>query len=331
MYVNELAQREGLLRVHLIGHGEEPSKSDAFLLEYNGSFVLIDGGMVDCPISLDYLMEIRRTLLADHPELLEDSACRLRIRVMISHCHRDHVGALCSHVFPSPYIEIEELYMPPDSCLDEKYGLSGDLKYRPQLAEARRAYQPAARVIDVLFGAENRMTLPMVSDDAAAPVITICPPWKNSADPERIAVLTRALKGGEENPNIATLVANNNSMWIHVRHGGNTFLFTGDTVKKKKPMGYEMIEEMIRVYADVLGQVDVVKYVHHGYKRDAAAGVMLSLSPKYVVLTTVVATAAAAIHEQEPDHKVKLLNCGVQTYVFLSDGKTLTVLPDHFE
>ena len=52
MYANDFAVRDGILRVHLIGHGEEPPKSDAFLLEYNGALVLIDGGLIGCSASL---------------------------------------------------------------------------------------------------------------------------------------------------------------------------------------------------------------------------------------------------------------------------------------
>lgn len=326
MYANDFAVRDGMLRVHLIGHGEEPPKSDAFLLEYNGAFVLIDGGLIGCPASLEYLLNIRRILLADHPELWEDTACRLRIRVMISHCHRDHMGALYTCVFPSPYIAVEELYLPPDSGLDERYGLSGDIKYRPDLHRARQTYQPSAKVIDVAFGTENRLTVPMTAD-ADAPIVTLCPPWCNSALPERIKLIGDALKPGEENPQVATMVVNNNSVWMHVRHGKRTFLFTGDTVKKNKPMGYEMPEEMIAAYADLLGQVDVVKFVHHGYKRDGAVDAMMSLSPRYIVVTTCLATADSLLHEKYPESEVKTLNCGVNTYIFESDGEMLTVLP----
>ena len=113
-----------------------------------------------------------------------------------------------------------------------------------------------------------------------------------------------------------------------MRYGERTFLFTGDTVKKNKPMGYEMTEEMIRVYADVLGQVDVVKYVHHGYKRDAAVDAVMSLSPRYVLVTTCLATADRVIRERYPDSEVKTLNCGVNTYIFESNGESLTVSPE---
>ena len=327
MFANDFAPRDGILRVHLIGHGEEPPKSDAFLLEYNGALVLIDGGLIGCSASLEYLLNIRRAFLRSHPELWEDTACRLKIRVMISHCHRDHIGALITHVFSSPMIEMEELYLPPDSELDERYGLSGDLKYRSGLNEARENHQLNARVIDVGFGSDNRVTIPMTGD-AGAPVITLCPPCCNSASPECLKLIGDALKPGEENPDLATLVTNNNSVWMHVRHGKRSFLFTGDTVKKEKTMGYEMVDEMLSAYADVLGQVDVVKFVHHGYKRDGAVDAMMSLSPRYVFVTTSLATADGVLHEKYPACGVKTLNCGVNTYIFESDGETLSVSPE---
>ena len=100
-----------------------------------------------------------------------------------------------------------------------------------------------------------------------------------------------------------------------------------DTVKKNKSVGYEMVEEMIDAYASVLGQVDVVKYIHHGYKRNAAAAAMMSFDPRYVVVTAEIATGNDVIRERYPDSDVKLINCGLQTYVFESDGENLSVTP----
>ena len=71
-----------------------------------------------------------------------------------------------------------------------------------------------------------------------------------------------------------------------------------------------------------------MKYVHHGFKRNGAAEAMMSLSPSYVVVTTVLATGDEAIRKKFPESDVKLLNCGVITYVFASDGETLTVSPE---
>ena len=330
MLANQFAHRDGLLRVHMIGHGAETPKSDAFLLEYNGVYIMIDGGKNDCDATLEYLMSLRRALLSGRETLWNDPSCRLKLSVIVSHCHKDHVGALYRSVFPSPFVELDTLYMPPACGLDSSYGRHGDDKYRPHLKKALASAQPQAKVVDLMFGAENRIVLPMCRDDDLTPVITICPPWINSASPERIALLLER-SGNEDGSEIsmATAVMNNNSSWVHVRHGERTFLFTGDTVKKTLPMGYEMVDEMIDQYRDVLGeQVDVLKYVHHGYKRDGAAAVMMSLSPRYVVLTTPLATAGEAIRERFPDNPVRIVNCGTETYVFTCDGENLTVKPE---
>ena len=92
MYANDFAAKDAHLRVHMIGHGSDTKKSDAFLLEYQGAFVMIDGGMEECDATIRYLLDLRAHILSDRPELIEDPSCRLRLRVMISHCHRDQFG-----------------------------------------------------------------------------------------------------------------------------------------------------------------------------------------------------------------------------------------------
>ena len=69
--------------------------------------------------------------------------------------------------------------------------------------------------------------------------------------------MTEAIcKEGEINPNLATMVMNNNSTWIHVRHRKRSFLFTGDTVKKNKFVGYEMVErELKRIPKDKVREI----------------------------------------------------------------------------
>ena len=329
MLANLFAPRDGILRVHMIGHGSDLKKSDAFLLEYNGKCIMIDGGLEGGDASLRYLLDLRCRWLAGQREWIDAPSCRLKLDIMVSHCHNDHVGALYSEIFPSPYLEIGKLYMPPPCGLDERYGLCGDQKYRPLLDRALKVYQQQTEIVSYGFGVENSFSLPMISDDDTSPIVTVCPAWINSASEERLLCMGEALdQGGDPNPNLATMVMNNNSTWVHVRHGSCTFLFTGDTVKKKKSVGYEMVDEMIAAYSDVLGQVDVVKYVHHGYKRNAAAEAMMSLCPRYVVVTAEVATGNEAIRERYPNNDVKLINCGLQTYIFESDGDNLTVVPE---
>lgn len=331
MFANEFAKRDGLLRVHMIGH-EDPPKSDAFLLEYNGTYYLIDGGFEDSDASLNYLLEIRCALLSDHPELIGDVSCKLKLTVMASHCHIDHIGALYALIFPSPYLMVDAFYLPPASEMDPHYNLqdtNGDVKYRPRLAQALEAYQPQAKVITHAFGAENRFSFYMIAQDEASPRITVCPAYLDYGVGERMEHLVNIYCDGDrDDRKIAILAVNNCSDWFHIRHGKRTFLFTGDTTKKLPTPTEEMAGEMTDIYLPILGQVDVVKYVHHGYARDAAAPDMMRFDPEYVVISARIGSGAGVIRQLFPEHPVKLLNCGTQTYIFTTDGEKLSVSPD---
>ena len=95
-----------------------------------------------------------------------------------------------------------------------------------------------------------------------------------------------------------TCVVNLNSMWCHVSYSGRSFLFTGDTIKKKttalsdEPMDYFIIN-----YGEEL-RADVVKYPHHGVSRNHAKVLVRdylvkSVSDSYVLLSALEGTANA--------------------------------------
>lgn len=331
MYANDFAKRDNILRVHLIGHGD-PQKSDSFVWTYHDACYLIDGGIHTADDSLRYLMEIRREWLSDHPELLEDTSCKLRVTVMASHCHVDHIGALFSLIFPSPYIEVDAFYIPPASKMDARYNLkdtNGDVKYRPKLDKALKTYQPQAEVITHEFGAENRFSFHMIRGDEDSPEITVCPAYLDYGIGEKMEHLVNIYCDGDHDDHkIAILAVNNCSDWFHIRFGERTFLFTGDTTKKLPTPTEEMAGEMTDVYLPILGQVDVVKYVHHGYARDAAAPDMMRFDPQYVVISADIGTGDRVIRKLFPDSPVKLIRSGSKTHIIETDGKSLTVTPE---
>ena len=331
MLANTFAKCDGILRVHLIGHGQ-PQKSDSFVWTYNDACYLIDGGIDTADDSLRYLLELRRELLADHPELIEDTSCRLRITVMASHCHIDHIGALFSLIFPSPYIEVDRFFIPPASQMDERYNrkdTNGDVKYRPRLEASLKIYQPQAKVITHAFGAENRFSFRMIEEDESSPAVTVCPAYLDYGVGEKMEHLVNVYCDGDHDDHkIAILAVNNCSDWFHVRHGRRTFLFTGDTTKKLPTPTEEMAGEMTDVYLPILGSVDVVKYVHHGYARDAAAPDMMRFDPKYVIISADIGTGDKVIRKLFPDSPVKLIRSGSVTHVVETDGESLTVTPE---
>ena len=71
-----------------------------------------------------------------------------------------------------------------------------------------------------------------------------------------------------------------------------------------------------RLPREDIGDIDVLKYVHHGFARDAAAEDMLSFNSKYILLSTQLATAKEAMLAIEPDTRSEILNCGLDTYKF---------------
>lgn len=331
MTANEFAKKDGVLRVHYL-EAENPPKSDAFVMAYNGAYYLIDGGFETSDVSLNYLLDLRRALLCDHPELIGDSSCRLRITVMASHCHIDHIGALYALVFPSPFMEVDAFYLPPASQMDPHYNLkdtNGDVKYRPRLAQALEMYQPQAKVITHAFGAENRFSFHMISEDESSPTVTVCPAYLDYGVGDKMEHLVHIYCDGDRDDHkIAILAVNNCSDWFHIRHGNRTFLFTGDTTKKLPTPTEEMAGEMTDVYLPILGQVDVVKYVHHGYARDAAAPDMMRFDPRYVIISARIGSGAKVIRKLFPDSEVKLINSGERTCIISTDGETLSVTPE---
>ena len=127
---------------------------------------------------------------------------------------------------------------------------------------------------------------------------------------------------------IATQAVNNSSDWFHVRYGERTFLFTGDNVKKREKRNDESADRMTARYLPILGKADVVKYIQHGYKRDAGAVDMMAFDPRYVIIGAEDSTGGEAIRQKHPQNSVKIVNFATQSYVFSTDGKTLNISPE---
>ena len=332
MLANAFAPHDGILRVHLIAHGADPAKSDAFLLEYNGTYLMIDGGSPATDAALQYLLGVRRTLLAEHPELIEDESCRLHLDLIATHCHVDHVGAWHAHILCSPYLEIGTVRMPPDSAIAPHHvggGVDGDARYRPKIARALKNFQPQANVLTHEFGAAHLHTFRMISDDPTSPTVTVCPAVCDWGIGDKVEYIIKHYHPtGESLQGVPVQVVNNCSDWFHIRHGSRTFLFTGDNVKKFADYDDESADLMTNAYLPILGSVDVVKYIHHGYKRDAGAADMMAFEPSYVIIGAEQSTGGEAIRAKFPHSPVKIVNFALQTYVFTTDGETLTVSPE---
>ncbi len=324
IYANDFAAKTGRLRAHFIGHRPGPhKKSDAFLVEYDGEFTLIDGGYPGVEAGLNYLLGIRALLLADHPELIDDESCKLRLTWFISHFHVDHVGHTFESIVPCPFIKIERIVVPPDTTIDQKYNpenCDGDEKYRPILAECIEKYCSDAEIIDLPFGKENMLEW----KDRRLTTAILPPPFDSGLGERFQNVIDYYFHGDPENPRIPVAAVNSGTVWYYFKLGRHSFLFTGDTMKRFTNR-HEAGDEMKEAYGEYLGHVSVVKFLHHGYKRDAASELVLSFKPGWVVCSSELATAHEYIKENFPRSRSKLLNCGNVNIIFETDGKKMTV------
>ena len=142
---------------------------------------------------------------------------------------------------------------------------------------------------------------------------------------ERLKLIIDNYYDGDESiPQIPVAAVNACSMWVHLRFGQHTFLFTGDTIKRCAHL-YEALDEMTDAYADFIGHVTVLKFPHHGFKRDEGVADMLRFTPDYMVMTTEHATAPERIAQDFPDCSSTIINCGNTTYIFETDGKEMSI------
>ena len=325
IYANDFHKNDGCLRVHFIAHPANTGhyKTDAFVFEYNGSYTLIDGGINHITVCLEYLKRLRAELIGDRTELLDDESCKLKIDWMISHFHADHVSATIRQVMPCPFIEFNDIYLPPDCGIDQKYNpqdMDGDEKYRPKFFEKYETYCKSARIVELPFGKENAIFYE--NGDLR---VDIYPPVADGGVGERLQlIIDRYYDGDDTIPQIPVAAVNACSMWVRVKLGEHSFLFTGDTIKRCAD-AYEALDEMTDAYADEIGHVTVLKFPHHGFKRDEGVASMLRFTPDFMVMTCEYATAPERIERDFPDCTSKIVNCGNETYIFETDGKTMSV------
>ncbi len=332
VFANDFAPCDGKLRVYSVGHAEKVKKADAFVICYGKDVYLIDGGHTDTYHGLSFLLGIRKKYLKKHKELLHDIDCKLRINLIVSHFHVDHVEALISNIAVNAFIDIADVYLPEHGRIPKEYlnyTKDSEAKYRPYLMKILEDLHPRAIVTTVGFGEENVIEIP--NGDLS---VTFYPfpfdPFSESYLKymcDIYAKLALSENGiADTRTKASTYALNAGSMWVSFRLGENTFLFTGDTMKRLESCDGEALDIMLRTYRDRIGNVTVLKYVHHGFARDAAAPLMLSMSPRYVVMTTQIATAEQAMRALSPDTDIKFVNSGLQTVLFECDKDSGTEL-----
>lgn len=326
-YANDYAPAEERLSLTCLHHEADVVKADSYILRLGGYILLIDGGMTGSCVTRDYLLGLRRELLAAGG-LGEDSDLPLRLDWLVSHFHVDHVAAVIEDIIPDRRFEFNNIVLPPDSGLDgfySEHGPDGDKKYRPKLscALSRRGFD--GKIINIEFGEENITELRFCDRLS----LTVYPPVYNYGVGERLDYMIDNYYGGERTHKmVATAVVNSSSLWLRVGYGEKSFLFTGDTMKRESHLDLESANLMYEAYHNKIGRVDILKYLHHGYRRDDAASLMLGFEPEYIIMSCKTAGGEDAIRKICPDTETKFVNCGFGDYIFETDGKKLELVKE---
>lgn len=271
--VNTLVTGEKEMRCVFIKR-QNVKKSDAFYLmntDENGfELFLIDGG-TDTGRCHEELLSLRSEILtqAGLADEIKNTRYKLELTLLISHFHGDHVKELFSNLLPDKkHFTVKAAYYPACTCLpmDGTYNNSniGDFKFRPQVIQELNTYQKQAQQIEVPYGEKmdietrlGHIRLYGASED-----------WGTEENLRRVAELYYPTES-QMYEEVSTAVLNSNSMWVRAEYGGNSILFTGDTMKKREDDNDEGLERMIAYYGEEL-RSNIIKFPHHGQSRNPA-------------------------------------------------------------
>ncbi len=319
--VNDLAPRDGVLRVRCVGHAPgKQKKSDAFIITLNDKVWLIDSGMRGNYDAFCRLLDLREAWLGRKSRGVDLEERKLHITWLLSHFHVDHVQEAIVHILKSPYIAVDELYIPPKTDLDPSLTKNEDAFFRPLLYSTLEKYQPKARVFELSYGIDGVM-----HRESDGVTLDILPPDKDWGTPEIMDFISDVHFGGNSaGHHLEVKSINSNSVWHLFRFAGKSLLFTGDSNKCDAEHSDEVVDIMAAEYADIIGgHIDVVKWPHHGLMRDAAAGFVHSLSPDYIMFSTgELETASGAYSGLYPDTDVRYVRvCNEdETFYITPDG-----------
>jgi len=222
---NQYADMDAKLRLHtnkLVQVHTSTTKNDGFVLDYNGTVAVIDGGYKNGAV-VDYLLTLREEFLKEgfengtltetqyHQRLLSDK-CKLDIVSLITHWHSDHIYALRYYVSTSPFIRVSDMYTVVNPTGSDADGYSSYLtSFEKMLTEIKKN----SPNVNVVRSAYEKSTAINIMGGTSGVKLTMLAPkdWSTVA----------TLKTN------ATAWENTSSCWYVFEYGGNKLLFTGDT------------------------------------------------------------------------------------------------------
>lgn len=270
MTINDLILSSPRLECTFLDNATD-ARSDATIFvsygERGARVVVVDGGLATARC-YNALLSLRKQWLSSLGEEA-DAEMKLRVTLVVTHCHTDHVDELSANVIPGKRFEIDALYLPQESALESTGAYArdrnGDVTRRPQLLNAMARYAPDAPIDLLPFGSTASIELPSGRIDLYAP-LTDMGSAQGQAYINSVYYPDDTKKRDQDGP---LAVINSNSLWVHATLNGRGILLTGDTMKKRS-RDDEPLDRMADAYG-ALVRADVVKYPHHGISRLPAA------------------------------------------------------------
>ena len=284
---NHLAQNNDRLEAFVSGvRATAHTHQDGFVFVNGGEVYVLDGGFADNGNTsvYKYLLDLREEYISAS-KLEKTNDLKLRLNLIISHFHHDHVEAIAEQILKEDKFEIATVYYTKASA----YTLSNDTKWRDAILKSDKL--KTAEIIELDFGETKSFDAGRLSFKLYAP----CQDWGINAA-EKIRDMYYPGKGASYNCSDA--VENSNSMWMKVTYGEVSMLFTGDVLKKLhegytpvsgfEGLGCEPFDKMLEVYGkDGEFDVDIIKYPHHGDSRSCAMhAVCKEITPDLIIFTS---------------------------------------------
>ncbi len=353
VYLNEFMNNDDKLELFVASC--ETKKQDGFVFSYKEEIFVLDGGTKNTGDDsvYTYLMNLRKELLPDGVSETDENY-KLKITVVLSHFHTDHMNTYIYDVIPSPYIEIDRVYLTEQSVFEktELYKICDPYYYSDGIIETKGRLKflslleecsSGTQIVYVPFGE----TMQIKSSDGRL-IFDLFAPSEDWGTPERAShLLSIYYDGGKASNTVADFpkaVVNSNSMWLKVTYGERTMLFTGDVMKRAKNAyssdspnyAEEPFDVMLSYYAEKCGEdvfcADIVKFPHHGQVRaEASKGVFEVFKPELIICTAMnfrETTIAEAQKFWDKYNGSYCLSDGNGMYIF-TDGKSVTVKKDN--
>lgn len=293
VYLNDYAVEDPALEISILNKPPETGKSDAILVTSYGEretkVYLIDGGRAN-GIALTALNDLRAKLLDEQgfSGKLKDRNYKLKINLLVTHCHEDHVDELYGMILSNGRFEVESLYLAEATGLttDGTYDntKNSDVNQRVKLLDTLKKYHPGVRIVVVPFGETQEIEMPTGKVKLYAP----CIDWGVGDALQYIVSTYYGKSPAKRRTDVPMAVMNANSMWMKVSANGYSMLFPGD-VLKKYDRDDEPFDRMIDYYGAEELRSHVVKYPHHGISRNPAAkrlqkDLLVSATESFVVV-----------------------------------------------